>query len=275
MPELAKKRVLITGGAMGIGYCTAQQFARAGCELILTDVNGEALNHAAAEMRETGASVCTYTYDVSEQTRVEEVAVSVRDQIGDIDILINNAGIGHTGELVETSMSTWKKLMDVNFWGPLYHVYAYLPRMIERRSGHIVNVSSGQAYYRLPTWGAYACIKAALGIFSEILHFEVRKYNIKVTTVYPFMVNTPFYADLTGDTFGARLAMKLMPWYSMRPEKVGRIIFDAVNRGRKVEKVSFLNDIGFYAQFVPLASDLIAMGANLVLSKRVDAGGAS
>ena len=274
MRELAGKRVLITGGAMGIGHCTAQQFACAGCELILTDINAEALESAAAELRKTGVSVHSYIYDVSNQEKVEEVAASVRADIGDVDILINNAGIGYSGELMDTSMRTWKRLMDVNFWGPLYHVYAYLPGMIERRSGQIVNVSSGQAYYRLPTWGAYACIKAALGIFSEILHFEVRKYNIEITTVYPFMVNTSFYSDITGESVGARLAMKLVPWYSMRPEKVGRIIFKAINRGQKIETVSFVNDIGFYAQFVPLASDLIAIGANFLFAKRVKAEGA-
>ena len=97
----------------------------------------------------------------------------------------------------------------------------------------------------------------------------MRKYNIEITTVYPFMVNTSFYSDIMGDSFGARLAMKFLPWYSMHPEKVGRIIFRAASRGHKLETVSLLNDIGFYVQFVPFASDVIAVGANFLLAKRV------
>lgn len=273
MAKLAGKRVLITGGAMGIGRCTAQEFARAGCELILTDIRAEELEQTAQELRQGGATVHTYAYDVSKQKQVQEVAEQILAKLGDVDVLINNAGVGHTGELVDTTLRTWKRLVDVNLWGPLYHVYAFLPRMIERRSGQIVNVSSGQAFFRLPTWGAYAAVKAALGVFSEVLHFEVRKFGVRVTTVYPFMVNTPFYAGITGDTWGARLSMKLVPWYAMKPEKVGRIIFRAVKRRQKVETVSVLNDIGFYAQLVPGASDIIATGAQLFLGKRAGAHG--
>ena len=102
------------------------------------------------------------------------------------------------------------------------------------------------------------------------MHYELRKYNVKVTTVYPFMVNTPFYRDIRGETRGSRLAMKLVPYYSMRPEKVGRIIFHAVKREAKVEMVSVLNDLGFYARLVPFAADIMAMTSNLLLAKRVD-----
>jgi short-subunit dehydrogenase len=160
--------------------------------------------------------------------------------------------------------------VNVNFWGPLYHVYAFLPQMMARHGGQIVNISSGQAFFRLPTWGAYAAIKAALGVFSEVLHFELRRHGIRVTTVYPFMVNTPFYADITGDTVAGRLSMKLLPYYSMTPERVGRVIFNAVKRKKRVEFVSIFNDIGFYAQFVPLAPGIISRTADLFLADRAD-----
>ena len=182
-------------------------------------------------------------------------------------MLVNNAGIGHQGELAETSLETWDQLLAVNLMGPLNHVYAFLPHFKERRAGQIVNVSSGQVFFRLPTWGAYAAIKAALGVFSEVAHFELRKYGIGVTTFYPFMVNTPFYDEVEGDTWGSRMSMKLLPLYSQKPEKVGRILFRAVRRRAKVETVSVINDVGFYAQFVPLANDVIARTSNFLLAK--------
>ena len=270
MSRLVGKRVLITGAAAGIGLCTALEFAKAKSELILTDIDADKLEGAAKQARALGATVHTYVYDVSKKKQVDDMASKVAKEVGSLDILINNAGIGHHGELADTSLTKWRRLMDVNFWGPLYHIYAFLPEMKARESGQIVNVSSGQAFFRLPTWGAYASIKVALGAFSEILHFELKKHHIDVTTVYPFMVDTGFYDGVEGDTLMGKLSMKLLPLYSMKPEKVGKIVFKATKKKHKVEKVSLINDLGFYAQFVPLASDVIARGTDLVLAKRGD-----
>lgn len=270
MKKFEGKRVLITGGASGIGLCTAQQFASARAELVLTDIDGDKLEQAAASLSADGTVVHTRVVDVSDRTAVKALADWVVDDLGGLDVLVNNAGIGHHGEMASMALPEWDKLIAVNLVGPLNHVYAFLPHFKERRAGQIVNVSSGQAFFRLPTWGAYAAIKAALGVFSEVLHFELRKYGIKVTTVYPFMVNTPFYAGVEGDTWADKMSMKLLPWYSMSPERVGKIIFKAIKRRTRVEKVSILNDVGFYAQFVPLANSIIASTSNFLL-----AGGAS
>ncbi|MBN2360855.1 MAG: SDR family oxidoreductase [Deltaproteobacteria bacterium] len=272
MPKSRGKKVLITGAASGIGRCTAAEFARAGYDLILTDIDQPALERTASEIRGHGVQVHTCAYDVSKQNQVQEMARSVLAEVGGVDILVNNAGVGYTGELTGTSLKTWRKLIDVNLWGPIYHVYAFLPHMQQRGSGQIVNVSSGQAFFRLPTWGAYAAIKAALGVFSEILYYEVRKHGIRVTTVYPFMVNTPFYKNIVGETWAARLSMKLVPYYSMKPERVARIIFRAVERRRKIETVSLLNDLAFYAQAVPFAPGIIAATTNFVLGTRPQRG---
>jgi NAD(P)-dependent dehydrogenase (short-subunit alcohol dehydrogenase family) len=260
------KRVLITGGAGGIGLCTARQFSKAGAELILTDVDADALAKAAEELSVAGP-VHTRVVDVSDRKAVYELADWVVGELGGLDVLVNNAGIGEHSEMADMKLDRWDKLVAVNLMGPLNHVYAFLPHFKERRAGHIVNVSSGQAYFRLPTWGAYAAIKAALGVFSEVLHFELKKYGIKVTTVYPFMVNTPFYKDVQSDTWGSRMSMKLLPLYSQSPKKVGKIIYKAIRRGAKVETVSFLNDVAFYAQVVPLANDVIARTSNFLLAR--------
>ena len=270
MKDVKGQRVLITGGGRGIGFCTAEQFAEAGAELVLTDIDGASLAEAADKLRRHGVQVHTRVVDVSSRKQVNDMARWVIGELGGLDILINNAGIGHHGEMADTSMKTWDKLLAVNLLGPLNHIYAFLEHFKERGQGHIVNVSSGQAFFRLPTWGAYAAIKGALGAASEVMHFELRKYGIKVTTIYPFMVNTPFYANIPGETWGGKLAMQLVPYYSMTPEKVGRIIFKAVRREAKVEMVSIINDVGFYLQFVPLATDVVALVSNFFLAKKLD-----
>jgi len=267
MAKIRDRKVLITGGGAGIGLCTARQFAKAGYDLILTDVNREALDKAAAELAVSGVKVHTRVVDVSNRKDVDKMARWVINDLGGLDILINNAGIGYSGELADTTLETWEKLVGVNFWGPLYHIYAFLPHMIEKESGQIVNVSSGQAFFRLPTWGAYASIKLALGAVSEILHFEVRKFGIRVTTVYPFMVDTGFYSDVKAETFGQRLSMKLLPYYSMKPASVARLIYKAAIRKKKVEMISVINYVGFYSQFVPFLSDGMSFVTNWFLSK--------
>jgi NAD(P)-dependent dehydrogenase (short-subunit alcohol dehydrogenase family) len=269
MTDFKEKRILITGGASGIGLCTAREFARGGAHLVLTDINAQGLARAEKELSIHGGEVATRVVDVMQRDRVEDLAEWVVHTLGGLDILINNAGIGYQGELADTRMETWDRLLGVNLLGPLYHVYAFLPHFKEKRSGHIVNISSGQAFFRLPTWGAYAGIKAALGIVSEILHYELRRLNIKVTTVYPFMVNTPFYNELEAETRGSRLAMRLIPFYSMRPERVGRIIFRAVRKEARVERVSLLNDLGLYARSIPYAGDLIAMTGTLLMGGKM------
>lgn len=268
MADMTGKRVLITGAARGIGFATAQRFAAAEAELIITDMNEDALQEAARRLREQGAVVHPRICDVSSRPAVEELACWVLSDLGGLDILINNAGIGHHGELAEISEQEFRKLMEVNFWGALYHVYAFLPYMERRRSGQIVNVSSGQAFFKLPTWGAYTATKLALAGFSEILHYELRKKNIFVTTVYPFMVNTGFYADLEGETLAGRLSMKLMPYYSMRPETVGKIIYQATKKRKRVEMVSMINTVGRQlVTGVPGVRSVVSFASNFLLAK--------
>jgi short-subunit dehydrogenase len=222
----------------------ADLFQEAGCKLILSDIDEKNLEAAAKELAAKGPRPLIYKVDIGKQKAVEEMTADIVEKLGGLDILINNAGIGHNGEMLETPIATWKKLMDVNFWGALYHTYAFLPHMIRQGGGHIVNVSSGQAFFRLPTWGPYATIKLALGAFSELLRFEMRKFNIKVTTVYPFMIHTGFYKDIEGDTLGAKLSMKLLPLYSMKPKTVAKIVFKAVKKQKAVEMVSVINNMG-------------------------------
>lgn len=267
MANMKGKRVLITGGANGIGREMAEMFADEGCVLVLTDLDQAALDSVSAELSAKGAKVLCYQVDISKKSQVDKMAKSVISELGGLDILINNAGIGHNGEFVETPVATWQKLMDVNFWGQLYHVYAFLPHMIKAGSGHIVTVSSGQAFFRLPTWGPYTVIKLAEGAFSEMLGVELRKFGLKVTTIYPFMINTGFYKDIEGETLGAKLSMKLLPLYSMKPETVAKIIVRAVKKQKKIEMVSFLNHVGFAYRALPPVSGVVSRLALRFLGK--------
>jgi NAD(P)-dependent dehydrogenase (short-subunit alcohol dehydrogenase family) len=264
--KMTGKVVLITGGAQGIGLCTAERFAKAGSYLVLTDLNEAALATAKEKLAGMGPGVDTYVVNVADRDQVEAMFAQVKRDHGAVDVLINNAGVGHMGALAETTLATWEKLAAVNLWGPLYHIYAVLPEMIERGGGHIVNVSSGQAFLQLPSWGAYSAIKTALGVFSEVLHWEMRKHDVKVTTVYPYMVNTGLYDGIEGDTFMSKMAMRLMPYYSQSPETVGKIIFNAVRKNVRVENVSVMNSLIKAMKFVSPVGNTVSWFASEFLT---------
>lgn len=270
MRNLKNKSVLVTGGAAGIGYYAAKALVSEGCRVIIADINEDALKKAKEKLERNGADVDTYAVDVSSKTRVEKMAAEILEKHGSLDILVNNAGVGHSGELAETDTKTWERLINVNIWGVLNCTYAFLPSMVEARSGHIVNVTSGQCFFRLPTWGAYTTTKLAVAGFSEILHYELRKYRIDVTTMFPFMVNTGFYDDVQADTFGSKMSMKLLPFYSQSPKTVGNTLVKAIKKRKGFEMVSPLNDVGRYSRFVPRLSGLIATVANRFLAKSAE-----
>ena len=261
------KYVLITGAAQGIGYETAVQFAAAGAHLILTDIDTDRLDAAERSLRAYPKSqLFCYTVDVANKQQVEHLAQQVEAEIGRLDILINNAGIGYHGALESTSLATWKRLIDINIWGSIYHIYAFLPLFKKQKAGQIVNVSSGQAYFRIPSWGAYAATKLMIGAISDILHFELQAYNIKVTTVFPYVVNTGFYKAVKGQSLGAKLSMKLLPFYAQKPSTVGKIIFNAIVEEKRIEMVNILNSLAKTVHFFNPVSNLFIKLANNMLN---------
>ncbi|MFB6344780.1 MAG: SDR family NAD(P)-dependent oxidoreductase [bacterium] len=261
------KIVLITGSAQGIGLQTAKRFAEAGSRLVLTDVNGDALEEASSEVAEKGEVIETYTLDVSDREAVESMADDLLERYGRLDVLINNAGIPHHEEFTETSVEDWEKVFAVNFFGPIYHIYAFLENMIERGDGHIVNISSGQAFFLLPTWGAYATSKLALGGFSEVLHTELKKHNVTVTTAYPYVVNTGFYSDVGIDSLGSKLSMKFLELYAYSPEDIARKIYEATINEKKSEMTSVLNWAGYYMDMVPGMKHLASRATDYLMSR--------
>ncbi len=265
MNGLNEKLVLITGAASGIGLATAHEVVRRGARVVLTDIDEAGLSAAADSLRGVGATVFTRTVDVSDREQVMAMADWVRAEAGPLDVLVNNAGIGHSGPIATTPIEVWHRLIDVNLLGPIHHMHAFMPDMVARRSGRIVNVSSGQAFFRLPAWGAYAAIKLALGALSEGMDFEARKHGVRVVTVYPFMVTTGFYEGIQGETPGARMMLRLRRLYSMSPQAVARILVNAVVHDRHVERVSILNDIGYYTRMVPPIADLVTWLTEKVL----------
>jgi 3-dehydrosphinganine reductase len=195
------KLVLITGGSSGIGLATARAFAAEGAEVWLIARNAERLAQAqeivSAACQTTGHVCGAVPADVTDFDQAVAAVAEVTDKAGTPDIVVNSHGATRPGYFEELGLDVFRGMMEVNYFGTLHVIKAVSGGMIERRSGHIVNVSSGAAL--LPAFGytAYTASKYALRGLSDVLRLELRRYNIRVSVVFPPDVDTPMLAEET------------------------------------------------------------------------------
>lgn len=193
--DLRNKAVMITGAASGIGRATTFAFAREGAEpLILVDIDSDGLAVTSARMEKDGARTLTFTADVSDFSAVKGVVSQVLNDVGRIDVLINCAGIAVFSPFEELGLSDWKMVLGVNLWGTIYTVQLVYPHMLEKRCGHIVNVSSANGLlYWGPYLAGYGTSKFGIVGLSEALMLEASVNGIGVTCVCPGAVDTPIW----------------------------------------------------------------------------------
>mmetsp|Transcript_17792 Transcript_17792/g.62768 ORF Transcript_17792/g.62768 Transcript_17792/m.62768 type:complete len:339 (-) Transcript_17792:83-1099(-) len=193
------KRVLVTGGAGGIGIEAARAFAKAGAAaVVLWDVNREALAEAEAKLREEFGPRCEvhgYAVDLSKRESVYEVAERVKVEVGTIDVLVNNAGIVSGASLLDLPDAKIVKTFEVNTISHFWTVKAFLPGMIEAGGGHIVTVASVAGVFAAPNLTDYCASKFAARGFTEALRLELikNKSNVRVSCVCPGHVDTGLF----------------------------------------------------------------------------------
>ncbi|NEU31797.1 3-ketoacyl-ACP reductase [bacterium LRH843] len=190
MQNLQGKNALITGAGKGIGRATAIAFAKEGINVGLIGRSFENLEKVANELKEYGINVSVAVADVSENEAVIAAVEHIKTDLGPIDILINNAGIGKFGKFLELSPDEFKKIIDVNLMGVYYVTRAVLPEMLERNSGDIINISSTAGQKGGPVTSAYSASKFGVLGLTESLMYEVRKHNIRVSALTPSTVAT-------------------------------------------------------------------------------------
>ena len=186
--------VVVSGAASGIGRASALTFSRLGAKLALADIQEGPLADLAREIYSNGGSARAFDLDVSDREQVGSFAEAVLCEFGKADVIVNSAGVLILGETRLVSLEDFRWLMGVNFWGAVHLVHFFLPSMIERRRGHIVNISSPNALAPVPFVGPYAASKAALDMFSDTLRIEVADFGVGVTTVCPGFTRTEMRA---------------------------------------------------------------------------------
>lgn len=184
------KSIVITGGSRGLGLVLARQLGDEGARLALLARDEEELESAKVELRLRGAEVMTLVCDIRDRGQLESALDRVVRRYGEINILINNAGIIKVGPMEHMSIEDFKETMNVHFWAPLYATWHVLPGMRAKGAGRIVNITSIGGKIAVPHLLPYTASKYALVGLSDGLRSELSKENIYVTTVVPGLMRT-------------------------------------------------------------------------------------
>ncbi|MEZ0396564.1 MAG: SDR family oxidoreductase [Anaerolineales bacterium] len=232
--SFADKVVLITGGSSGIGLALAKALAAEGARLWLTGRRQDALTAAGREVeRAAGRTPGLFPADVSDYAQVEALLAEVTRRDGLPDLVINSAGVTHPGYVEEIPLEIFRQMMEVNYFGTVNVVKAVLPGMLARRSGHIVNISSGAGFLGVFGYSAYGASKYAVRGFSDVLRAEMKPHGIRVSVVFPPDTDTPQLAYETPfkppETKAISGNAKVQS-----PEAVAAAILKGVRRGRYV-----------------------------------------
>lgn len=239
--EFGGKLVLVTGAGSGIGEATARAFAALGAEVVAVDIDAEA---AARTARTVDGHA--YAVDVSDEAGMRKLADDVAAAHGVPDVVVNNAGIGHSGTFLATTLDEWRRVLDVNLWGVIHGCREFGTRMVERgEGGHIVNVASAAAWLPAKDLAAYSTSKAAVAMLSDCLRPDVAAYGIGVSTICPGLIDTNItrtstFSGLDDAGQDARRAHAAAVYgrRNFPPEGVAREIVDAVRHARSVVAVT-------------------------------------
>ncbi len=234
---LEGKLALVTGAGSGIGRATALALAAEKMRVCVVDIDAE---RVAAMERELG-SACVFSrrVDVSSKDEMRTLAADVHGKLGALDVLVNNAGVGHSGGILDTKLEDWEWVVSINLWGVVYGCHFFVPEMVAaRRGGHVANVASGFGLMAAPGVAPYCTTKFAVVGLSESLRAELAPHGIGVTAICPGVINTDIINR--GRFADDRVKGNSQEFFAKRghaPEKVAKAIVRSIKRDDAVVPV--------------------------------------
>lgn len=196
----AGKSVLVTGGARGLGFEIARQFAGAGAAVHLFDVDPDLLHRAAGQLQQSGASVSTAVVDVRRREQVE-AAIAAREATAPIDVLVNNAGIARETGFLQIDEREWREVLDVNLTGMFFVAQAVARAMARRRRGVIINMASKNGLAGEAGYAHYNASKAGVIMLTKTMALELAHLGIRVNAVCPGYIETPMSREIDPPEF--------------------------------------------------------------------------
>lgn len=252
MGKFSGKVVVVTGAGSGMGRSYAMEFARCGSKLALMDFDSKGLEETVRQVNAaTSAEVMQKTFDVSDRDAMFAFAEDVLKQYGTVDVVINNAGVAGLGQPGwETPIESYERVMNINFYGVLYGTKAFLPELIRKNSGHVVNVSSIFGLVGAPSHTDYSASKFAVRGFTEALMVELCQTNVGVHLVHPGGIAT----NIANNAPGGKDYKEFNDRYlTTSPDEIAQVVRKGLEAG--VVKVVYGNDslkTWLGSNFVPL-----------------------
>ena len=187
--------ILITGAASGLGWALTQQYLALGHFVVMADIQKALLQERVADINEHRVtSVCM---DITQEADVRQLIIAVEEKYGRLDTLINNAGITHRSLIEKTHPKVFRRVMDVDYHGPVALSLAALP-LLKQSKGLIINISSMAGWMPVLGRGGYCAAKSALHQFFEVMRCEVKQYDVNIMMVYPSFLDTPIEMNALG-----------------------------------------------------------------------------
>ncbi|MGZ8847049.1 MAG: SDR family oxidoreductase [Pyrinomonadaceae bacterium] len=218
--NLKDKTAIVTGGTKGIGRGIAEALIREGASVCVSARHREEIDEAVTQLNQTGADRAVgFVCDVRDYEQVKALIEFNEKELGGLDILINNAGIGIFESVEETSPEDFRAVLETNLFGVFYCCHEAIPQMKKRGGGYIINISSLAGANPHPRMAAYNASKFGLNGFSEALMQEVRHDNIKVSYIMPGSVNTEFGGDSPSDE----------KRWQLTPDDIARVVIDLLH----------------------------------------------
>lgn len=215
MRGLAGKRVIITGGASGIGRSIALRFAEEESEVIVFDSNSPGAEETVAMIEAAGGTASAFAVDITDRAQIE-TAVKAAEDSNPINVLVNNAGWDRMETFLETDVDLWKKVIDINLYGPLHMHHAVLPGMVKNGGGRVINISSDAGRVGSSGEAVYSACKGGIISFSKTVARELARAGIQVNVVCPGPTDTPLFAAVAVGDKGAKIAEGLKRAIPMR-----------------------------------------------------------
>ncbi len=253
------RTAVITGAASGIGRELARLLWDRGCGLALVDLDTEGLGALAADLGagQGGPRISVHTTDVADRAAMRALPAEVIAEHGQVNLLVNNAGIGYEGAFPQTSLETWDQVLGVNLWGVIHGCHVFMPHLARADQGHIVNMSSLFGIVGMPGQTAYSASKFAVRGLSEALWEELRSTTVGLTLVHPGSVATNIMQTSDGDD--PELMAYLAAWYeqnAMAPRIAAQRILGAIQKGKPrllVAREAYLAD--YIKRLLPVAGN--------------------
>jgi NADP-dependent 3-hydroxy acid dehydrogenase YdfG len=229
--QLQDKVVIITGASSGIGEATAEKLAAHGAKVVLTARRKDRLTQLKQKIEDAGGHALVVVADVTDNEDWKQVVQQTQETFGDVDVLINNAGLMPLSFAKNLKTDEWEKMIDVNIKGVLNGVAAVLPQMMDNRRGHIVNISSVAGRKVFPGGSVYCATKFAVRAFSEGLRNELSpEYNIRITAIEPGAVATELTNTITDEDLLEKVVKPMLDIEPLQAEDIAESIVYALQQ---------------------------------------------